>query len=200
MEGTDSPQNSSASPHLYRSEPALRAAVAAALRANGVAVDEQVNCTAGIADLVTVRRDAVIEVKLWLHRKALHQAVGQLSTYRQAINPSARMIVVGYPTAETAALRPHVEALGVEVVGWSDETGSWILSMEEEVPSARPSPRPQSLSTLRWRVAEHAQSRGIRSVRELSFLMRASRQAIHQFGKPDLEVFRSICLAGSVRH
>src|SRR5215218_503760 len=100
----------------HRSEPALRAAIAQTLRAHGIAVDEQVGCAAGAADLVTARRDAIYEAKLFLSRKALQQAVGQLVLYRQAINPAARAIIVGYATAETAALRPTITAIGIEVV------------------------------------------------------------------------------------
>jgi hypothetical protein len=107
----------------HRSEPALRVAIAQTLRAHGLAVDEQVACAAGAADLVTARRGAIYEAKLFLSRKALQQAVGQLMLYRASINPEARMIVVGYPTPETAVLRPHVEALGIEVVCWRDQVG-----------------------------------------------------------------------------
>src|SRR6266542_1857078 len=84
-----------------RSEPELRQLIVQALRASGIAVEEQVVCQAGAADIVTVRRDAVIEIKLALTRKAIQWAVGQVLLYRAAINPAARAIVVGYATSET---------------------------------------------------------------------------------------------------
>ncbi|HEU5101436.1 MAG TPA: helix-turn-helix transcriptional regulator [Roseiflexaceae bacterium] len=169
----------------HRSEPALRAAIAQTLRAHGLAVDEQVACAAGAADLVTARRDAIYEAKLFLSRKALQQAVGQLMLYRASINPEARLIVVGYPTPETTALRPHIEALGIEVVALGD--GAWEMGYGEEgigyreaVPeSASPSPNPQPLSTLRWHLAAFAQSHGLASVREVSFATHVGRQSLY---------------------
>jgi DNA-binding Xre family transcriptional regulator len=176
------PQTSlpAASPQ-HRSEPALRAAIAQTLRAHGLAVDEQVTCAAGAADLVTARRDAIWEVKLALNRRALQQALGQLFLYRATINPEARMIVVGYPTPETAVLRPHIEALGIEVVELGP--GAWELGdrvqglgVGEAVQPPSPNPQPP---LLRWRLAEYAQFHGILSVRALSFATRTSRQSLH---------------------
>jgi DNA-binding Xre family transcriptional regulator len=167
----------------HRSEPALRAAIAQTLRAHGLAVDEQVACAAGAADLVTARRDAIYEAKLFLNRRALQQAVGQLMLYRASINPEARMIVVGYPTPETATLRPHIEALGIEVVELGP--GAWGMGDRAqglevgEAPALLPTPNPQPPSTLRWRLAEHAQSRGIETVRALSFAAHVSRQSLY---------------------
>jgi DNA-binding Xre family transcriptional regulator len=159
----------------HRSEPALRAAIAQTLRAHGIAVDEQVVCAAGAADLVTTKGDVILEAKLFLNRRSLQQATGQLLLYRASINPTARMIVVGYPTQETAALRPHIEALGIEVVCWKDEVGR----MTEETPATSPSPLILYTSSLRWRLAEHAQSRGIATVRTLSFVLRGNRQSLY---------------------
>src|SRR4051794_9471737 len=95
-----------------RSEPELRAIIVQALRASGIAVEEQVICGAGMADIVTARRDAVIEIKLDLNRKAIQWAVGQVLLYRQAINPNARAIDVGYATSETAGLVDWAAAVG----------------------------------------------------------------------------------------
>jgi hypothetical protein len=95
-----------------RSEPELRAIIVQALRTSGIAVEEQVICAAGVADIVTARRDAVIEVKLDLTRKQIQWAVGQVLLYRAAINPSARAIVVGYATGETAGLVDWAAAVG----------------------------------------------------------------------------------------
>jgi hypothetical protein len=62
MDDTE-PQPVSATTSQYRSEPALRAAIARTLRAHGVMIDEQVTCAAGAADLVTAGREAIYEVK-----------------------------------------------------------------------------------------------------------------------------------------
>jgi DNA-binding Xre family transcriptional regulator len=166
----------------HRSEPALRAAIAQTLRAHGLAVDEQVACAAGAADLVTARRDAIYEAKLFLSRKALQQAVGQLMLYRASINPEARVIIVGYPTSETATLRPHIEALGIEVVELGP--GSWGIGdgdrgLVEEPLSLLPTPNPHPPTALRWRLAEYAQARGIETVRALSFAARINRQSVY---------------------
>src|SRR5215207_8900433 len=112
-----------------RSEPELRAAIVQTLGASGIAVEEQVVCDAGMADIVTARRDAVIEVKLDLNRKQIQWAVGQVLLYRQAINPSARAIVVGYATSETAGLVDWAAAVGVEIVTWAESPG---LSAESQ--------------------------------------------------------------------
>jgi DNA-binding Xre family transcriptional regulator len=167
----------------HRSEPTLRAAIAKTLRAHGLAVEEQVACAAGAADLVTTRRDAIYEAKLFLSRKALQQAVGQLMLYRASINPAARMIVVGYPTPETAALRPHIEALGIEVVelgvgGW--ELGDGAQGVEiGETPVLLPSPNPHPPTALRWRLAAFAEARGLGSVRAVSFATHVGRQSLY---------------------
>ncbi len=181
MTGTETREPVPALAPLHRSEPALRAAIAQTLRAQGIAVDEQVVCAAGAADLVTARRDAIWEVKLALHRAALQRAVGQLMLYRVSINPEARMIVVGYPTTDTAVLRPRIEALGIEVVALGD--GAWEMGDGArglvEVPAVFPTPNPQPPTTLCWRLAEHAQSRGLRTVRALNFAAHVNRQSLY---------------------
>src|SRR4051812_33920516 len=83
-----------------RSEPELRAEIVQVLRANGIDVDEQVTCAAGVADIVTSSRDLIIECKIELNRRAILMALAQLLIYRQAINPAARAIIVGYRTAD----------------------------------------------------------------------------------------------------
>jgi DNA-binding Xre family transcriptional regulator len=162
----------------YRSEPALRAAIAQTLRAHGIAIDEQVTCAAGAADIVTIHRDTIFEIKLHLTRKAIQQALGQLILYRTSLNPEARAILIGYATPETEVLRPHVEALGIEIICWQDDVGVGPWRVEEEAPTP-PNANPLSAVALRWRVAEHAQTRGIASVRDLSFAMRANRQSLY---------------------
>lgn len=172
----------------HRSEPTLRAAIATTLRAHGLAIDEQVTCAVGAADLVTARQDAIYEVKLWLSRKALQQAIGQLMLYRASLNPEARTIIVGYATEETAVLRPHIEALGIEVVCWRDEAAvdHWGLEIRDSAHNMEsseivllPSHTPHTPSSLDWHVAEHAQAIGISSVRELSFAMHTNRQSLY---------------------
>lgn len=52
----------------------------------------QVQCDAGIADIVT--DDAVIEVEYTLSRSKAFEAIGQVLAYRQAINPFAKAEIV----------------------------------------------------------------------------------------------------------
>jgi DNA-binding Xre family transcriptional regulator len=100
------------------------------LRASNLAIMEGLVCAAGVADLATVARDVIFEVKHRLTRAALYQAVGQVLIYRACINPQARAVIVGYPTMETAALQPHIAALGIEVICWVDR--DWGLGLGEE--------------------------------------------------------------------
>ncbi len=153
-----------------RSEVELRAQIAQALRSSGIAVDEQVLCGAGMADLVTARRDAVIEIKLDLSRKQLYAAIGQVLLYRAAINPSARAIVVGYATEETAGLIDWAAELGVEVVCWNAEDGRLKSELSAfSVPSF----------TLQWRVQSLARSHGITRVADLARLLGQPRQGLY---------------------
>jgi len=78
----------------WRTEPELRAAVAATLRTHGIALTEKLPCAAGEADIVTALRDLVIECKLRFSRRNLYTAIGQVLTYRQAINLAARAVIV----------------------------------------------------------------------------------------------------------
>jgi hypothetical protein len=145
------------------------------LRANGIAVDEQVACAAGIADIVTVRRDAVIEVKLDLTRKQLYSGIAQLLVYKQSINPSARGILVGYRTDETAALIPHAAVLGVEIVCWEDGTDGSRLQTELR---AQPATRSYQPFTLQWNVQSLALAQGIPTVARLGQIMQIPRQSL----------------------
>jgi transcriptional regulator with XRE-family HTH domain len=176
--------NSDAHKHNYlagaaegraRSEPELRAMIVQALRASGIAVEEQVVSAAGIADIVTVRRDVVIEVKIELTRKRLYAGIAQVLLYKQAINPRARAIVVGYRTEETAALMPHAAALGVEVVCWED--GTTGIRLRKELLS-----RPATLNlqpfTLQWNVQTLALAQGITTVAQLGQTISAPRQSL----------------------
>lgn len=58
----------------------------------GAPVRWQVDCgDAGRADVVT--DDAIYELKVVLNRRTRHEAMGQLLSYRQHLNPSARMVI-----------------------------------------------------------------------------------------------------------
>jgi DNA-binding Xre family transcriptional regulator len=193
MEASETQPDMLPTPLRHRNEPALRAAIVQVLRADGLRVEEQVTCAAGAADIATADRSVIIEVKHRLTRKALQQAAGQLLLYRTSLNPQARLIIVGYATPDTAPLRPHIEALGIEVRGWKDEGGEIRDEggeMRDEGGAVSPSPLilpPSSFiphpSALCWRLAEQAQAQGITSVRALSFRSRINRQSLYPIWK-----------------
>ncbi len=93
-------------------------AVVAALDAAGVPYQRQVRVASGVIDVLTP--DAIREVKTFLTREAIYQAVGQLFCYRaEAENGAAlRLIVCGRQTRETAPLIPVLAKVGVEVDTW----------------------------------------------------------------------------------
>jgi DNA-binding Xre family transcriptional regulator len=178
MDDAQTPANdhrgrSGSTPKRARSESELRAAIAAALRASGLAIEEQVWCGTGAADIVLADRSVVIEVKYVLSAKGIQQALGQVLLYRAAINPTARAIVVGYATTQTAALVPYAASLGVELVGWQDR--DWGLEAGD---SELPSPNPQPL-TLQWNIQALAQARGIATVGQLGRALHVSRQSLY---------------------
>lgn len=160
----------------YRSEPALRAAIAQRLRDNGLAIEENVSCPAGLADITTVSGDTIIEVKHRLTRKQVYIAVGQLLLYRQSINPSARAILVGYSSPEISALLPFLTPLGVEVMFWEDTPEGHVLRGEA---ASIALPSGSQRQTLVWAVQELALAQGLSSVRELSFAARIPRQSLY---------------------
>jgi hypothetical protein len=90
--------------------------VVLSLIAQGVEPRRQVKCSAGWADIVTP--DSVYEIERYLTRKKIYEAVGQVTLYQKAINPSARMIIVSYRTPEAEKLTPIVQSLGIEVLLW----------------------------------------------------------------------------------
>jgi hypothetical protein len=103
----------------HHSEQGLEGAIAKALRAQGHRVRCQVRCKAGVADIVT--DDRIIEVKRRFSRDELFKAVGQVLTYRQSINPRLRPVIIARTLDnEARSIVPNVEALGVEVVLWSN--------------------------------------------------------------------------------
>jgi DNA-binding Xre family transcriptional regulator len=186
MDDAQTPSNdhrgrSGSTPKRARSESELRAAIVATLRASGLAIEEQVWCGTGAADIVLADRSVVIEVKYALSAKGIQQALGQVLLYRAAINPAARAIVVGYATAQTAALIPYAASLGVEVVGWNDESG--LLNAEnvtavESTDHFPPSEFRTPLS-LSWNVQALAQARGIATVAQLGRALGVSRQSLY---------------------
>lgn len=78
-------------------------------------VDRQVRTGAGIADVVTP--DTVYEVKLYLTRVSLFQAVGQVSVYAACLG-KPRRVIAGYYAPGTEALIEAVKLAGVEVELW----------------------------------------------------------------------------------
>ncbi len=79
----------------------------------------QVHCSVGIADIVT--DTSIIEVKYSLTRTHLFQAIGQVLSYRQAINPALIPIVIGYRSSEN--IEGIIEAakdMGVSVICWGE--------------------------------------------------------------------------------
>ncbi len=103
-----------------KNEKSLEATFGEYLKKQGISVSHQVICDAGIADIVTP--DAIYEIKDTLDREAIFSAIGQVSIYRQQINPTAKAFVVGrpFPMAEKAkdAITTAAAALGVEIIFW----------------------------------------------------------------------------------
>jgi DNA-binding Xre family transcriptional regulator len=167
-------------PLQHRSEAELRAAVVKVLRDQGLGVGEQVVCDAGVADIVTIARDTIFEIKHRLTRAVLYQALGQILIYRHCINPDARAIIVGYPTTETATLLPHLAALGVEVVCWRDRPSAQEQVLRaEKTPPQQPRAPLTPHSALRWIVAQLARDTGISNVPKLAFKLQMSRQSLY---------------------
>jgi hypothetical protein len=84
------------------------------LEADGRHVRRQVQCYAGIADVVT--EEAIYEVKLDLSRPNIFQAVGQVLLYRQAINPNLKPYIAGRDSYDNGQLLSFCEELGIGVV------------------------------------------------------------------------------------
>jgi hypothetical protein len=106
----------SISTHERRVERSVEAQLADDLRQAGHIVKRQQHCAAGRADIVT--EEAIYEIKHRLTRNQMFEAVGQVLTYRQAIDPNLRPVIVGRPDRETRDLIAPVAALGVEVILW----------------------------------------------------------------------------------
>lgn len=178
-----------------RGEPELRAAVARWLQAQRIPLAGRIVCVAGVPDVVSAEQDLIVEVKVSLSRRVLHLALGQVLSYRAAINPEARALIVGYATPDTLAMRPIIESLGVEVLCWEDiGAGDWGLGAGEEeaqiaaapfrADPAMPAPALDQLlapnpQPLHWNVARLAQAQGITNPSALARRLGVSRQGLY---------------------
>jgi DNA-binding Xre family transcriptional regulator len=113
-------------------------------------------------------------VKLELTRKSVQIACGQLLLYKQAISPHARTILVGYQTAETAALILHAARLGVEIVCWEDGIDSSGLKAELLSPSLA------GRFTLHWNIQTLALAQGITTAARLGQTLGVSRASLYK--------------------
>jgi prophage antirepressor-like protein len=103
---------------IQKTEKKLEELFGTHLEAQGITVQYQVRCEVGIADIVTL--NAIYELKAALSKSSLQQAVGQVLAYRACINPLAKAIVVGYPSRNEPVDLKFAEAVGVEVIVWTD--------------------------------------------------------------------------------
>lgn len=109
-----------------RPESKLEALIGKSLEEQGIPVQYQVRCDAGIADIVTP--NAIYEVKPEFHYPGkLYEAIGQVLVYRQWIKPSAQLFVVGYHNTgghsqkQFAAIQAAAKELGIQVIFWNRE-------------------------------------------------------------------------------
>lgn len=94
-------------------------AVLTHLRSQGIFATSQVQCPAGVIDIVTM--DAVYEIELFLSRNVFFHAIGQVLTYRQALDPSRRAVIIGLPDpgSPIANLVGYAQQFGVDVELWT---------------------------------------------------------------------------------
>jgi hypothetical protein len=109
-----------ASVQIRRLERETEDALVVRLMAQDMAVRRQVRVATGIIDVLTP--DTIYEVKTFLTRDCLFEAVGQLMVYQvgRGEGPPMRLVVFGRETKETAGMIPALTALNVEVELWSD--------------------------------------------------------------------------------
>jgi DNA-binding Xre family transcriptional regulator len=165
-----------------RTEADLAALVAAHLRMQGWEVAGNVPCAAGEADLVARRTGAtaILETKFRLDRRAILSGCTQLLLYRQAIDPAALLLIIGFATAHTAALIPQAASLGITVVGIrNDEAGSRKTGQNRSVLNVQTSAFSVQPSPLMWNLKPLACSRGITTVPQLAAVVGLSRQALY---------------------
>lgn len=101
------------------------------LKQQDITVQEpRLPCLAGVPDIVTF--DAVYEIKLYLNKDDLFEAIGQVLLYRQClieekrIKPSAKAFIVGIDDGKIKRLIPHINKLGVEVKLWNSELNNFL--------------------------------------------------------------------------
>lgn len=117
-------QNPAPSNHINpkKDEKALELSFGQSLEEQGISVQYQVKCDAGIADIVTP--DAIYEIKDTLDENSFFKALGQISVYRQQINPAAKAFIVGRIEAMSLkrrnAMISSAQALGIEVIFWNN--------------------------------------------------------------------------------
>jgi hypothetical protein len=93
----------------------------------GGKTERQVACPAGVIDLLN--GEAIYEVKLELSRPQLFAAIGQVSIYRQAINPNLKAVVVGlaHPDHRVNFIAESAANLNIEI---------WFLKYQDLHPDA----------------------------------------------------------------
>ena len=106
-------------------------------RSRNIAVETEVDCGIGRADVVTP--DTVIEVEGPLNRHALFCAVGQVLLYRQSIDPARKAVIVGLPhcVGEGRAMYATARALGVEVWEWDCVKNATLEKLDEFLEACR---------------------------------------------------------------
>lgn len=148
------------------------------LRLQGIRVQVQVKCEAGIADIVTPI--AIYELKHLLTRVELFKAVGQVLMYRQCINPDAQAIIV-CNNCENNEFIPIVEKLGITVI---------VLENHSVLQNAQTSPKLNKSNAkvrdgkfevdLKQRFKEFCRKTYLQRSQIASFL-NVSRQTIHNW-------------------
>jgi hypothetical protein len=99
-------------------EAEFEARFVAHLRAQGIMVERQVACIAGIADVVT--DSTIYEIKLLLSKSELFRAIGQVLFYRQSLNPSAQAVVI-CKRSSVPYLHKIANGLGVAILEWNSD-------------------------------------------------------------------------------
>ncbi len=98
----------------------LQSLVGGNLEKQGIPIQYQVPCDAGIADIVTPK--AIYEIKLSLNPDMLFKAIGQVLVYREQINPLVKAFIVGYKgkhsSQQMKAIQETAKKLGVEIIFW----------------------------------------------------------------------------------
>jgi hypothetical protein len=120
-----------------RREAELERAVIEYFAGAGHLVWSQVDCGfAGFADVVT--EDAIYELKDWVTRRTLYQAVGQLTGYRNYLNPALRPYIICNGTNLSVRKLQKFETLhGISILVW----GPPYAAATRPISSSHTSPR-----------------------------------------------------------